>query len=111
MFSVHHNALRRKTSLQRNRYNTPSDSPKEYYKEALAIPLLDTLLTQMNERFSSDKEYIHGLFGLIPAVMVDDEDHGLSNLVHWEQIFPSINLSLMRWKDGNVFGKQNSSLA
>ena len=81
-------SIPRKTSLQRNRNNTPSDSPKEYYKRALAIPLLDTLLTQMNERFSSDKKYIHGLFGFIPAVIVYDEDHGLANLIHWEQRLP-----------------------
>ena len=76
-------SIPRKTSLQKNRNNTPSDSPKEYYKRALAIPFLDTLLTQMKERFSSDQEYIHGLFGLIPAIIVNDEDPGSANLVHW----------------------------
>ena len=46
----------------------------------IAIPLLDTLLTQMNEMFSS--EYIHGLLGLIPSVIVSDEGPSLANLLH-----------------------------
>ena len=54
-------SLPRKTSLQRNGSNNPSDNSKEYYKRILAIPLLDTLLCQMNERFASDKDYIHEL--------------------------------------------------
>ena len=49
--------------------------------QPLAIPLLVTSLTKMNERFSSDKEYIHGLLGLIPSVIVNDEDPGLANFV------------------------------
>ena len=67
----------------------PSPSPKEYYNRVLAIPLLDTLVVQMKERFSSDKAYIHELFGLMPAVLVnDDEDPCLENLLHWEQKLP-----------------------
>ena len=42
----------RKTSLQRNRSNVPSNTPMEHYKRAMAIPLLDSLLGQMKERFS-----------------------------------------------------------
>ena len=44
----------RKTSLQRNCSNTPSESPMEHYKRAVAIPLLDSLLSQMVERFSDE---------------------------------------------------------
>ena len=57
----------------------------------------------MNERFSSD---IHGLFCLIPAVIVNDEDPGLAIWYIGNKNFPSINLSLMRWKDGNGQTKQ-----
>ncbi len=44
----------RKTSLQRNRSITPSVSPSQHYKRAIAIPLIDSLLSQMKERFSND---------------------------------------------------------
>ena len=55
----------------------------------------------MKERISSDQEYIHGLFGLIPAIIVNDEDPGLANLVHWEQKLPfhkSLPNEMERWK-------------
>jgi len=68
----------------------------------LAIPFLDTLLVQMKERFSSDKEYIHGLFGFIPAVIVnDDDDPCLENLLYWKQELPfhkSLTNEIERWK-------------
>ena len=41
----------RKTSLQRNRSNTPCSTPREHYKTVVAIPLLDSLLTQLRDRF------------------------------------------------------------
>ena len=44
-------SLPRKTSLQRN---IPSDSACDHYKRAIAIPLLDSLLSQMKKRFSDD---------------------------------------------------------
>ncbi len=44
----------RKTSLQRNRSNTPSESPSQHCKRAIAIPLIDSLLSQMKERCSND---------------------------------------------------------
>ena len=43
-----------RTSLQRKRNNTPSSSPQEYYKLLIVIPLLDSLITQLKERFNRE---------------------------------------------------------
>ena len=40
-------AIPRKTSIQRNRSNTPSSSPIDHYKNSVAIPLFDSLIIQM----------------------------------------------------------------
>ena len=45
-------AIPRKTSIQRNRSNIPSSSPIDHYKKSGAIPLLDSLIIQMQDRFS-----------------------------------------------------------
>ena len=44
----------RKTSLMRNHCNTPSGCPQEHYKRAIAIPFLDSLINQLEERFGSE---------------------------------------------------------
>ena len=46
------------TTLQRNRSNTPSSSPMEHYKRTVAIPFLDYLCGQMEERFKADMKQI-----------------------------------------------------
>ena len=61
----------RKTSLQRNRSNTPSSSPQEHYKRVVAIPLLDSLITQLKERFNSENNrHTQALLSLVPSVML-----------------------------------------
>ena len=40
-------AIPRKTNIQRNRSNIPSCSPIDHYKKSVPIPLLDSLIIQM----------------------------------------------------------------
>ena len=42
-------AIPRKTSIQRNHLNTPSSSPIDRIKKSVAIPLLDSLIIQMQD--------------------------------------------------------------
>ena len=51
----------RLTALQRNRSNTPSSSPMEHYKRTVAIPFIDYLCGQMEERFRSRGNTSHTL--------------------------------------------------
>ena len=63
-------AVPRKTSLQKYRTNTPSESPKEHYKKTGAIPLLDSLCSHIEERFSGEGCHARGLLCLVPAIIL-----------------------------------------
>ena len=93
----------RKTSLQRNRSNTPSESPKEHYKRVVAIPLLDSLLNQMVERFSDEGRHASDLLCLVPSILLSSDiqpfDY-LEGMLHWERDLPfpkSLRNEVIRW--------------
>ena len=46
-------SIPRTTGRQQHRSNVPATSPSEYYRRSLTTPLLDYLITEMNDRFSS----------------------------------------------------------
>lgn len=53
------------------RENYPADSPSEYYKQKITIPLLDHLSNEINERFSTKNcKIISGLY-VIPSVFAE----------------------------------------
>ena len=54
----------RKTSIQRNCSNIPSCSPIDHYKKSVAIPLLDSLIIQMQDRFSDEDRHARHLLYL-----------------------------------------------
>ena len=96
----------RKTSLQRNRSNIPSPSPKEHYKLTVAIPLLDSFINQFEKRFAGEERFGHILLCLIPSVLlnktssVQPSEH-LDKLLYWEQDLPcskSLGNELRRWQ-------------
>ena len=96
----------RKTRLQRNRNNTPSTTPQEHYKRAVAIPLLDSLLTQLNERFTGENSHQAALLCLIPSLIASSESNvqlseELDNLMYWSADLPcpmSLSSELRRWQ-------------
>ena len=61
-------AIPRKTSMQRNRSNTPSSSPIDHYKKSVAISLLDYLIIQMQNRFSDEHCHAHHFLYLVPSI-------------------------------------------
>ena len=84
----------RKTSLQRNRSNTPSESPMEHYKRAVAIPLLDSLLSQMVELFSDEGRHASNLLCLVLSILLSSgiqPFHKLEGMLHWEKDLPFPN--------------------
>ena len=93
----------RRTSLQRNRSNTPSSSPQEHYKRAVAIPLLDSLITQLKERFSCEnKKLTQTLLSLVPSLLIKlDGDLSADDFRFWNEELPtpkSLAGELERWK-------------
>ena len=49
----------RKTIQHRNRSNTPSQTPQDHYKLMVAIPLLDSLINQLEDRFEGEGRQCH----------------------------------------------------
>jgi len=85
-------SMPRCTSFQRNRANTPADSPEEYYKRSLVIPFLDELSAQLKSRFTADDDaHVASLFKLLPAIIkeVNDFKDLEQNLLFWEVDLPS----------------------
>ena len=76
----------RKTSIQRNRSNTPSSSPQEHYKRVVAIPLVDCFINQLENRFHGDGRHASVLLCLVPSVMLSSKvqlsDH-LDDFLYW----------------------------
>ena len=84
-------SVSRKTNLQRNRSNTPSQSPTEHYKRSFAIPLLDSLLLQLRERFNGDQDNIQALLCLVPTLVVHsdvDPMEEVDGMLHWQTDLP-----------------------
>ena len=92
----------RKTSIQRNRNNTPSESPNQHFKRVIAIPLLDSLLTQLKDRHSEEERHAQQLLTLIPSVLVSTaKEVQLKDLLFWERDLPfpnSLTGEVRRWQ-------------
>jgi hypothetical protein len=75
----------------------------EAYKRAIAIPLLDSLLQQMMDRFSEDQRHVMQLLHLVPTVITSSQespDNVLQGLLRWEGDLPlpkSLGNELRRW--------------
>ena len=52
-------------TAERNRDNIPSESAPYYFKKVVAMPLLDCLITQLNERFDSGSVYLIVLLHIV----------------------------------------------
>ena len=104
----------RKTSIQRNRSNTPSASPQEHYKRAVAIPLIDCFISQLEDRFHGDGRHASVLLCLIPSLILSSEvpvSDRLDDFLHWEEDLPystSLASELRRWQ--SLWQQENQDL-
>lgn len=57
----------------KQRSNVPASSPEEYYRRNLLLPLVDSLLADMEARFSSQQQTAMKLAMLVPAHVIDKE--------------------------------------
>ena len=63
-------SLPRLCGRQTHRSNIPSQTPKEYYRLTITIPLLDHMLSEMASRFSKHQQTaVTGLL-LVPSILV-----------------------------------------
>ena len=51
---------------QMNRNNIPANTPEEYYRRVLAIPILDTFIAEMEFRFNERNQRAATVLTLIP---------------------------------------------
>ena len=89
-------AIPRKTSIQKNRSNTSSSSPLDHYKKYVAIPLLDSLIIQMQDQFCDKDRHARRLLYLVPS-----EARHLEEMLLWENDLPfpkSLGNELRRWQ-------------
>ena len=63
-------SLPRLCGRQRHRPNVPAQSPSEYFRRTISIPVLDNLLSEMETRFDKHQQTaVQGLY-LIPSLLV-----------------------------------------
>ena len=79
-------------------------SPIDHYKKTVAIPLLDSLIIQMQDRFSVEDRHARHLLCAVPSIIVnkalqlDDEVEGM---LFWGKDIPflkSLGNEVRRWK-------------
>ena len=82
----------------------PAQTPSDYYKRAVAIPLLDYLQSEMKTYFSPNNDAVlFRLFNLLPElVAVGDRNPDIeAALEFYENDLPSphvVDVELLRWK-------------
>ena len=70
-----------------------SSSPIDYYKKTVAILLLDTLIIQMQDRFSDEDRNARHLLCLVPSIIVnkalqlDGKDSGSQQIGSFQTTF------------------------
>ena len=52
---------------QIHRANTPADNPQEYFRRTIMIPVLDNMITELEERFSEQQCKVVQLLNLVPV--------------------------------------------
>ena len=87
----------RKTSIQRNRSNILSCSPIDHYKKSVAIPLLDSLIIQMQDRFSDEDLHARHLLYLVPSIIINNTlelSEATEGMLFWEKDLPFFSVLL-----------------
>ena len=87
-----------------HRNNVPTENPEEYYRRALAIPLVDRFIAEMTFRFNSFNETASKLLFLAPSIICDPKynDFDIEWLIEqYSDGLPNpdvIDLELKLWK-------------
>ena len=97
-------SIQRRTNQQQHRDDVPAQTPSDYYKRAVAIPLLDHLQSEMKTYFNPTNDAVlSSLFNLLPElVAVGDRNPDIeAALEFYENDLPSphvVDVELPRWK-------------
>ena len=95
----------RSAARQMHRNNVPADNPEEYYRRALAIPLIDKFVSEMSFRFNTFNKRASKLLLLIPSIICNSKEYeslDLDDLIkQYNDDLPNpdvVDLELQLWK-------------
>ena len=71
-------SLPRVCGRQRHRFNVPADTPCEYYRRTISIPVLDHLLSELDARFNKHQQTALQGLCLVPSVLITKEMEDIS---------------------------------
>ena len=71
--------------IQRN--NVPSSSPSDYYKRTITIPIVEQVLNQLKQSFSTDSETVLNGLHVVPQLMLQYVAKNQKNV--WREKFSS----------------------
>ena len=97
-------SIPRRTNQQQHPHNVPAQTPFDYYKRAVAIPLLDHLHSEMKTYLSPSNDAVFSsLFNVLPElVAVGDRNPDIeAALEFYENDLPVphvVDVELLRWK-------------
>ena len=74
-------SLPRRCGKQTHHSNTPADTPSEYYRRSISIPLLDHLISEMKSRFGKHQQTALLGLSIVPSVLVSVPPEDLSSKV------------------------------
>ena len=63
----------RVSGYQKHRPNAPTETVEDHYRINIAVPFLDHISVQLDQRFSSLSNTATSLLGLIPSIIIDRE--------------------------------------
>jgi hypothetical protein len=92
------------TDRQKNRSNIPAENAQQYYKRSVLLPLVDSCLAQLSERFQGGSAIISKFSLLLPpyccnATTSGNDSHTLQKMYY--AFLPSeitVETELLRWK-------------
>ena len=91
----------RVSGYQKHRPNDPTETVEDHYHVTVAVPFLDHILVQLDQRFSSMSNTATSLLGLIPSIIIDRELDLQAAIELYSRDLPSPELipqELLRWK-------------
>ncbi|KAL9965853.1 hypothetical protein ACROYT_G029707 [Oculina patagonica] len=77
-------SMPRVVGQQQHRSNVEAESPKEYYKRALTIPLQDHLISEMDSYFDPNNDAVmSSLLCVLPALLVSQEGNPVQAAIQY----------------------------
>ena len=88
---------------RQTRPNPTVSSPTDYWRVTITIPLLDSIISELEARFSVDTRAHYELCALVPTVITTKDEHQLCTILKskWSHLLPAeddLDSELARWK-------------